>query len=383
MGQPLKTISVAGFKSIAKLENFELRNINLLIGANGSGKSNFIGVFRFLNELILQNLANYCARMGGANSFLFLGRSRTPQLDVSLRFGVNGYDFRLAPTVNDQFYFAREATYFNGSIGDSVAQLGQGQLEARLPEVKDDPGYAAKHGVPHYVWDALSSWTLYHFGDTSPEAPARLPGDINVNERLRPDASNLAAYIYRLGKTAPTKYAEIRNAVRSVAPFFDDFRLRPDPLNTNRIQLEWSQRGSDYPFTAVHLSDGTLRFICLATALLDPDRPATVLFDEPELGLHPAALTSLAALFRHKNDQWDRRQIIATTQSAPFLSEFQPDEVIVAERDADGASIFRRLEAAPLADWLQEYSLGDLWQKNLLGGRPMLDAMTKQEVSSG
>lgn len=383
MGEPLKSLSITGFKSIAKLENFELGDVNLLIGANGAGKSNFVGLFRFLRELTQRNLGVYCAKMGGADSFLFFGRSHSPELSVALRFGNNGYDFTLIPTTDDRFAFKREAVTFDGDYNPLPQEFGSGHAEAKLPDHADERGaWGAKHGPGWYVWEALSSWVMYHFDSTDPEAPVRRPGEINDNERLRGDASNLAAYLYRLRQTWPVPYAEIRNAVRQVAPFFDDFRLRPDPLNVARIQLEWSQPGSDYPFRAVHLSDGTLRFICLATALLDPLRPATVLFDEPELGLHPAALIILAALFRRKPAPWRHKQIIATTQSAPFLSEFQPEEVVVVERDDSSASTFRRLERAPLAEWLAEYALGDLWQMNLLGGRPSPDAPKPEQVRS-
>lgn len=376
VGTPLKTISVSGFKSIAKLENLELRTVNLLIGANGAGKSNLLGVFRFLHELTLRNLGVYSAKMGGADSFLFLGRASTPEVKVTLRFGYNGYEFSLVPTTSDRFVFKTEAVLFSGDYANHVEEFGTGHAEAKLPEHKDDRGMrGARHGPANYVWNALSSWVTYHFDDTDAQAPVRLPGDINDNERLRQDASNLAAYLYRLKSTSFASYAEIRNAIRQVAPFFDDFRLRPDPVNLARIQLEWSQPGSDYPFRAVHLSDGTLRFMCLATALLDPKRPATVLFDEPELGLHPAALTTLAALFRYRRPySYAGHQIIATTQSALFLSEFSPEDVIVVERDESSASTFRRLEAAPLSEWLAEYSLGELWQKNILGGRPAPDS---------
>lgn len=156
------------------------------------------------------------------------------------------------------------------------------------------------------------------------------------------------------------------------APFFDDFTLRPMPGNEEMVQLEWQQRGSDYPFRANQLSDGTLRFICLATALLQPNPPPTMLFDEPELGLHPYALTLLGNLFRQAVRSSGKsifQQIIISTQSAPLLNEFTPEDIIIVDR-AHGESTFRRLNAGFLSEWLQEYTLGELWQKNVLGGRP-------------
>ena len=101
---------------------------------------------------------------------------------------------------------------------------------------------------------------------------------------------------YAADEENPASYGRIRDVVRLAAPFFDDFQLRTNPLVRDMIQLEWRQKNSDYPFLSSQLSDGTLRFICLATALLQPSPPATMVFDEPELGLHPYALTLLASL---------------------------------------------------------------------------------------
>jgi predicted ATPase len=198
-------------------------------------------------------------------------------------------------------------------------------------------------------------------------AGVRLQKPINDNEFLRPDAENLAAFLYRIQQTHPDHYTRIREVVRLAAPFFEDFKLRAVTDNPELIQLEWLQRDSDYPFRPSQLSDGTLRFICLATVLLQPSTPPTMLFDEPELGLHPYALTLVASLFQQAAHP--SRQVIVSTQSAQLLNEFDPEDVIVVER-TQGESVFRRLDSAQLAEWLEEYTLGELWQKNVLGGRP-------------
>jgi predicted ATPase len=186
--------------------------------------------------------------------------------------------------------------------------------------------------------------------------------------------------LYRIQKTDPTSYSRIRDVVRLTAPFFDDFKLRPMPVTPDMIQLEWQQQDSDYPFRANQLSDGTLRFICLATALLQPKPPPTILFDEPELGLHPYALTLLGNLFKQASSA-PRKQVIISTQSAPLLNEFAPEDVIVVER-TNGESTFKRLDSSRLSEWLEEYTLGELWQKNVLGGRPQEDR-THEPVPSG
>jgi predicted ATPase len=369
MANTIRKLTIEGFKSIRKLEDFELGALNVLIGANGAGKSNFVGFFRLLRELIQQRLQTAIAVEGGADSCLFLGPKETLRFGAKLYFGRNGYEFYLVPTHDGRLVFSEETTVFRGNITNDRSSLGSGHAEARLKDRKNDPGsWGAARGVSHYVFDAISSWVVYHFHDTSFSAGVRRPHALNDNMALGPNAENLAPFLYRISQTSQTQYLRIRDVVRLAAPFFDDFLLRPIPGNDEMIQLEWRQRDSDYPFRANQLSDGTLRFICLATVLLQPNPPSTMLFDEPELGLHPYALALLGNLFRQAvKSAW--KQIIISTQSAPLLNEFTPEDVIIVDR-VQGESTFRRLSNEELSEWLQEYSLGELWQKNVLGGRP-------------
>ncbi len=208
----------------------------------------------------------------------------------------------------------------------------------------------------------------YHIHDTSDSAGIKQRHGINDNAYLRSDARNLAAFLYLLKEQHPTHYQRIVKTIRLVAPFFGDFLLRPQPDNKDQIELEWVENGADIPFKAHHLSDGTLRFICLATVLMQPQdlQPETILIDEPELGLHPFAIKLLASILRATSK---KRQVIVSTQSPDLLNEFEAEDVIVADR-GQGWTDLRRLEPSALASWLEEYSLGELWQKNILGGRP-------------
>ena len=192
--------------------------------------------------------------------------------------------------------------------------------------------------------------------------------DLNDNQFLRPDGSNLAAYLYFLQEEHATEYAMIRKTVQRVAPFFDDFSLQPSKLNQDKIRLEWKHIGSNSNFDASSFSDGTLRFIALATLLLQPIwfRPSVILVDEPELGLHPYAITMFASLVKQASLQ---TQVILSTQSPLLLDHFDPEDVLVADR-VDNATQFTRLENEKLTEWLQDYSLGQLWEKNEFGGRP-------------
>ena len=373
MGDKIKSISIEGFKSIRKMD-LELRNLNVLIGANGAGKSNFVDFFHLLHEMVEQRLQLAVGVGGGADIFLHFGPKVTKAIELKARFGQNAYEFVLTPTVDNRLIFASENTVYYPSSNDRVAKSqGAGHTEAKLKEIREDPPTLrqARYGPPHYIYKAVSNWVVYHFHDTSLSAYVRGQKAINDNEFLRQDAENLAAFLFKLRQTKPMAYQKIRDVVRLAAPFFDDFKLRPVTANPELIQLEWAQVGSDYPFRPSQLSDGTLRFICLATALLQPNPPATMLFDEPELGLHPYALALLASLF--KQAATSGGQVIVCTQSAALLNEFEPEDVIVVDRE-DGQSTFRRLEKANLSEWLENYSLGELWQKNIFGGRPHGDS---------
>lgn len=385
MSQPIRELTIEGFKSIRKLEGFKLRALNVLIGANGAGKSNFVSFFRLLHELIEQRLAPAVRTEGGADSLLYLGRKVTRRIVAKMRFARNGYEFALSPTVKSEFLFAEEVAIWEGDFKPVRVDLGSGHDESKVKDHKDDPGISgAAHGVPYYVYDPVSNWVVYHFHDTSMNAAVRCRGAININEKLLPNADNLAAFLHRLQQTHSDVYKKIRDVVRLAAPFFDDFKLRPMD-NPEYIQLEWLQKGSDNPFFASQLSDGTLRFICLATALLQPSLPATVLFDEPELGLHPYALTLTANLFKQaarQSGSYVDKQVIISTQSVPLLNEFAPEDVIVVER-RNGESTFTRLESEQLSEWLQDYSLGELWQKNVLGGRPQSDQAPEPSTVAG
>lgn len=366
MGQPIDKITLKGFKSIRSLQDFPLRNLNILIGANGAGKSNFVSFFTFLRELVQGRLGLFVAKHGGADEHLFMGPKITNQIFAYLHFGVNGHEFRLGPTSDNRFVFVDERIECDMARTDPVKiSLGRGHHESVL---KQQSPMRGKTAMLHGICDSISSWTAYHFHDTSDTAPMRRQCSVRDNEYLRSDAANLAAFLLMLRDEHPRVYERVRDTVRLAAPFFDDFKLRPKASNGDEVlQLEWTQRGSDYPFHVSQLSDGTLRFIALTTALLQPNPPATILFDEPELGLHPYALNLFAGLVKKAAA---KTQVIVSTQSAPLLDNFEAEDIIVVER-TEGASTFKRLSSADLKEWLKDYSLGELWQKNVIGGRPV------------
>ncbi len=365
----LDSITVKGFKSIGVIEQLPLHPINILIGANGSGKSNFIGVFSFLHAIREGRLRAYVTAAGGAERLLHFGSKNTKEMSFYLSFkdGINQYELKLSPTADDGLFPSEETAYFwRKSEYPSPYGIGlsprEQQREAGISNPKSE-------GVAAWVRERLGRWRLYHVHDTSSSSPMRKTAKVDDNEFLRPDGSNLAAFLFYLHEAHPDAYSLIQRAVQRVAPFFEDFQLKPLRRNADDIKLEWRHKGSDQYFDASSLSDGTLRFIVLATLFLQPDRyrPSVILVDEPELGLHPYAIGMLASLIRQASVQ---TQVIVSTQSSLLLDHFDPTDVLVANR-AEGGTQISRLDPKQLAAWQEDYSLGQLWEKNEFGGRPV------------
>jgi predicted ATPase len=364
MGQAIDRITLKGFKSIEHLENFELGKLNVLIGANGAGKSNFIDYFRMLRAMADEAFQKYVNEAGGGDGFLFLGPKVTKEITSRIEFGSNWIKHVLQPTASGSLQFASETT---GYLDRSNTYSGRQESVLKSKKDQTSSRFPGAPGVGHYIFESVSSWTVYHFHDTSPLAPMRRDQSVEDNQRFRHDASNIAPFLLGLKEEEPGSYELIRDTVRLIAPFFDDFLLRPKTRGANEhVRLEWMQKGSDFPFQPNQLSDGTMRFVCLAVSLLQPIPPATILIDEPELGLHPFAISMLADLIKSASE---RTQVIISTQSPSLLDYFETAEIIVVNR-RNGRSTLERLDSQSLAEWLDEYSVGELWQKNVVQGGP-------------
>ena len=361
----LDSITVKGFKSIASIQDLKLGPINVFIGPNGSGKSNFIGVFSFLNAIRSGRIQEFVLRSGGADRILHFGSRTTKHLSVNVSFQNRDFQYRIqmAATETDSLYRLEERVS-DGRISIFESSNGRGTL-GKSETFFGDPN---EDELIRHAQNALDGWRVHHFYDAGSTSPMRKTTNVNDNRYLRPDASNLAAFLFLLRLKHENEYDLIRRTVKLVAPFFDDFLLQPLALNEETIRMEWRHKGTDAYFDGASFSDGTLRFIALATLLLQPEplRPPTVIIDEPELGLHPYAITLFASLAKQASVN---TQIILATQSSLLLDHFQPEDVLVADR-VDGQTQFSRLDADSLKNWLNDYSLGQLWEKNEIGGRP-------------
>jgi predicted ATPase len=353
----LRKVKIEGFKSIKRTE-LDLADLNVVIGANGSGKSNLIGAFRLLERVLSHNLQVHVA--SEPDRLLHHGRRVTPELSLDFAFDRNAYGFRLK-AAQDSLIFANERVQYSGHW-KYEGSLGVGHKESKLEEA----AASYKNKIPKYVFPQVRNLVVHHFHDTSDASPAKQTCDVEDNQFFRQNAANLPAYLYWLQEKHPTQFRHIEEHLQLVAPFFDRFVLEPSKLNANKIKLEWRQKGSDAYFDSYALSDGTLRFICLATLLLQPAPPDLILLDEPELGLHPFAIRILAEMLQAASA---RVQVLLATQSVTLLNNFAPQDVLVATNDGLQTT-FDRVEGQKLKNWLDQFSLGELWEKNVLGGRP-------------
>lgn len=359
----LERLRARGWKSFLDIE-LELHPLNVLIGANGVGKSNFISLFRFLRAIAREELQLFVEKEGGAQALLHLGSPSAEEIGIELFARGNRLEMVFESTRDNRLVFARDVVYWSGYMGETdmwTRNPTSGHKESRLPQDVARFGGAGEH-----LLDTLRNLQVYHFHDTSTSARIRHAGPVDDNRFLHSDGRNLAAYLYYLQERHPTSFRQVVQTVRLVAPYFKDFQLAPRRLDPGKIVLEWNQHGTSEYFNASQLSDGTLRFIALATMLLQPDLPRTILVDEPELGLHPFAVTLLGSMMRTASK---RAQLIVSTQSSLLVDQMKPEDIVVVDH-RQGSSRLHRLDPAELDTWLEKYSLGELWLKNRLGGRP-------------
>ena len=377
----VEQIAVRGLFSVRKVE-IEIAPVNLLIGANGSGKTSFISAFQLLRAIRSGRLQDTVMGNGGAGRLLHFGPKITREISFEIWFWqegdfFNGYEITLKPTSQDSLYVSSEfVQLWNKSKYPEPrrGRLSPSGAEAIIADPNQVPNFVddiavnpwIDRGTARHVARGLDSFRLYHFHDTGFHSPMKKTTETRLDRSLNPDGSNLAAFLYRLREEYPQSYGMIKHVVWLAAPFFRDFHLEPRGEDGKFILLEWLHTGSDSVWDASALSDGTLRFMALAALLLQPKEliMPTILLDEPELGLHPQAITLLANMVQRASAH---SRIILATQSPRLVDEFQPEQVIVANR-VDGATELTRLNADDLAAWLSDYSLGDLWEMNEFGG---------------
>lgn len=362
----LKSFSVRGYKTIEVIENFEPQPINILIGPNGAGKSNFISFFTFLSWMLNSDgkLQERVAYLGGANDILHDGADTTKTIEAEISLetssGLNEYKFSLMFAKPDRLVFKEEKYRFSSkSLGTeaSWSTCGVGHEEARLPEVENPTATT--------ILFLLRKLIVYQFHNTSDTAPMRLKWSTGDGRWLKQNGENLGSFLYRMQREEKPYYQRIVKYIRLVMPFFDDFELYEE---FGQILLRWKEKGTNKTFNAGQASDGMLRTIALISLLAQnpKDLPAVLFLDEPELGLHPSAIDAVAGLIKAAASHC---QVFVATQSISLVNNFELDDLVVIDRKGR-ASEYSRPDSENLEVYLEEFSTGQIWEKNIIGGRP-------------
>jgi predicted ATPase len=368
----IKTLSISGFKSIREMNELELRPLNVLIGANGAGKSNLVSFFRMVNLMMKNALFEYVRKTGDADTILYNGEKITSHIEAGIDLSINDedntYQLKLYP-YNNLLGIKNEIVKWQKHEGDTEApgiEFGalDGTAKSSLADLRKQERYPRVVSVYNYLFKL----GVFQFNDTTYTSKIRKKCLIDDNKVIFEDGGNFPAMLYYLKKHDLDAYLSIIDTIRLVYPSFDDFSLEPERNDRGLLDWRWKENGNSYEFRPYQLSDGTLRFMALVTLLKLPqeDMPSLVIIDEPELGLHPAAITVLADLLKSASM---KTQIIVSTQSVSLVSNTNVEDVLVVEKE-DDQSVFKHLNRSELSSWLEDYTLGELWEKNVIGGRP-------------
>lgn len=350
---PINTISIEGWRSIKNVE-VTLRKINILLGANGSGKSSFLSAFELLDAASddRQHLQHYIEKNGGANQNFHYGTKITDHVMIKIRIeDRHTYSYFLTAGKDDN-------VILDNRPDKSIYLAGSNSVHSHVAEYEKTPDLKEK------LEELQNHFILYHFQDTGNTSPLKRVSDIYQTRYLHPDGDNLAAFLYEIKNTHPKNYESIITAIRFAFPDFKDFIFQKTGEN---VRLLWNDRYAEhYDFPLSALSDGTLRFIALSTLLLQPNPPKFIIIDEPELGLHPEAIGILAELIKLASAN---SQLLISTQSVQLVNCFTPDDLLIAEKE-HGETKITRPDTEELKDWLKDYTLGEIWRKNIMGGNP-------------
>lgn len=368
----LKKVTIGGFRSMSYDHPLELcfGERTILLGPNGAGKSNIIGFFKMLSYMMSRSFAAYVESEGGANALSYYGSKKTPLIQGALEFEVlnkevpeeSAYQFQLQYAVPDRLIVSEEKVSYH--------QLNKNKPQEKTldPEYKESALAMSDDPTCRVIYRMLSGCKAYQFNDSSTTGPLRQTVPEQTVKYLQSEGNNLPSFLLLLRNQYPSSYRNIVDYVSDVVPHFTDFYLEPQG---GYLSLQWKDdSATDYVFNAHQLSDGSIRFIALATLLLQPKEllPPVIIIDEPELGLHPYAIMQLAEMIRHASFH---TQVIISTQSCDLADAFGLNEVAIVEKDGEDLhTTARNLSSQEYAQWLEEYSLSELWKKNVLGGNP-------------
>ena len=400
MGIEFTRLSIRNYRRLHHVD-LELRPLNVLIGANGSGKTSILEVMELLAGSAQGKLHDTISADGGLNSLLThnsspemkfqvfgLAQKELPmEYSLTLRTSGLGYEISRESLVqyiqmpNPQEPYSIDDDYAGVDPQAQIIHLLANGSDIRyrsselsaleLPTWDHHVGETGLAQVPKQFPSpenfrrTLASLTLYHALDVSPRAPVRLPQQMQPTDSPGRNGEDLCPYLYSLSQTHPNRYEALEDALKAAFPNFE--ALRFPPVATGTLSLAWKDRSFSKPFHPHQLSEGTLRFLWLASLLQSPQLPAVLIVDEPEVSLHPEMLRLLVDLLREAST---RTQIIVATHSDRFVRFLEPEELVVCDTDGIGRTHLQRAEGLDIQQWLDKYSLDELWSNGRLGGRP-------------
>lgn len=372
----IRSVRIQGFRSLADCALSDLGMATVLIGPNGAGKSNFIRFFEMMSWMLkARSLGDFVTRHGGASDQLFGGSETTTWIKAAISLqtdgGLNDYRFELGHGHPDRLIFMNEAFRFSRTDSPSLADwqhLESGHPEAQIVEAAQSSEYlpGVNRTTARTIVHLLRDCAVYQFHDTSDTSSFKKRWDASDNNSLRSHGGNLAAILHRLEQEDIKRFNLICRHITRILPVFERFEIEE---SYGKVLLRWKAKGVEQTFGPHLTSDGSLRFFALVTLLnLPPEMlPSVLLLDEPELGLHPAAISLVGDMVKGLATE---RQIIVATQSPLLVDLFGLDEIIVLEME-DGKTQFRTLPQDEYEHWLNsDFTTGELWRKNVLGGRP-------------
>ena len=400
----INSVSIKGFRSLADVELTDLPNVAVMVGANGSGKSNFLRFFEMLHWMMNgDGLGRFVGVNGRAQGQLFGGPEVTQQISAHVSFG-NGndfYDYRFGLEYaesdilvfsDESFKFSTNQQMLTTSSSEKNSQesnlrleetgrnlgawndFGRGHSEAKITTYRcendsysqsDDGSRSPECIAAKEIVKIFKGSPVYQFHNTSLTSKIKASCYMGDDSSLRHDGSNLSSVLFRLENEYGKHYRSVLRDISQILPGFDRFVIEEKDGMTI---LNWKSLSSGKIFEAGQTSDGSLRLFALITLLNLPTRmlPDVIFIDEPELGMHPSAISLVGSIIDVVSQDC---QVILATQSPLLVDEFNLDEIIVFDLK-NGKTHIRQLESTEYDHWLKEYSTGQLWQKNVIGGRP-------------
>ncbi len=384
-------IRVQGFRRLHDID-LPLKRLNVVIGANGCGKTSLLDVFSLLAASAAGALSETISDLSGVDAILSNliaakgDKARFMALELAMTVpNHNPLEYRLALASRGIGYEITDETLTQAR--DRKPQPFK-HIDSHHGQVRYYDPQPGKRGLVKPTWDyndketalsqvpkmfrepeefrkRLASSTHYHVLDVGRRAPVRLPQQMKDAKLPGHDGEDLISCLYTLRETDPDRFNAIEAALQAGFPSFE--RLNFPPVATGVLSMTWKDKSSNTTFAMHQLSEGSLRFLWLATLLQSPELPAVTMIDEPEVSLHPELLSLLADLLREASD---RTQILVATHADRLVRFLEPGEVLTVNVSEQGAAGFQWADQLDLASWLDEYTLDEVWRMGRMGARP-------------